>query len=141
MKKLILILCIAFYGDLAGLCPPIQTITIAIGYPIEPYNELFNAVCMIESSMRPRVINKKEQAYGLVQVRKGKLADFNRLAKKNYSLQDCLDPKIAKEIFMFFAVKYHYTQSETIARKWNGKGYKTTIYWNKVKKQMNKQKS
>jgi hypothetical protein len=24
MKKLILILCIAFYGDLAGLCPPID---------------------------------------------------------------------------------------------------------------------
>lgn len=100
---------------------------------INPYMDLFQAQCSVESSNRPEVINHDEQAYGLVQIRQCKLDDFNIETGKNYTLDDCLVPEISKEIYMHFASKFSPNDYELIARRWNGSGLMTAKYWKKVK--------
>ena len=75
-------------------------------------------------------------AYGISQIRQGKLDDFNRETGKHYTLEDCLDPDVSKEIYMHFAVKYGPYQIEKLARRWNGSGPMTDEYWKKIKKEL-----
>lgn len=55
-------------------------------------------IAQIESSNRPWVINKKEQAYGSFQIRKAVLHDYNRAHKTKYTLQDMLKLHLATEV-------------------------------------------
>jgi len=135
MKRLLLILCIAFYGDLA-VCPPTNTLTIATKPPIKPYEALWEATTFIESSNNPNALNRLEMAYGIVQIRKIRIDDYNKRTGQRYSLQDCYNPKISKEIWLYYATKFHYSQSEGIAKAWNGSGKKNKEYWAKIKKQL-----
>jgi hypothetical protein len=98
---------------------------------IQPFEKLWKAICIVESSNNPSAINEKEQAYGIAQIRQCRIDHFNKLTGKNYDLQDCLNSRIAKEIFMRFATKL---DLEMTARNWNGRGKMTLIYWEKVKK-------
>lgn len=100
--------------------------------PVNPYERIWQAVCKVESSNRPDAINYKEAAYGICQLRKARLSDFNREAGQSYSLTDCLRPDISKIVFMHNATKFNPTDYRLIARDWNKS--KTEIYWNKVKK-------
>jgi len=131
MKRLILILCIAFISDRVGYAPEYKTLIIEQVKPINPYEAIWEAVCKTESSGRAYVINKKELAYGIAQIRISKLKDYNRLTKNNYTLIDCLDPDKSKKIFMFFSGRYNPNEYRAIARDWNKS--KTEKYWNKVK--------
>ena len=108
-----------------------KTIYIEEAKTMQPFEKLWNAVCTVESTNNPLAINEEEQAYGIAQIRQCRIDHFNKLTKKNYTLQDCLNPKIAKEVFMRFATKL---DLEMTARNWNGSGKMTVIYWGKVKK-------
>jgi len=104
---------------------------------ISPKNEietLWMAMCQIESSNRPRVINKKEQAYGIIQVRQIKLDDYFNNTGTRYTLKDMLDTTKAREVWQYYADKHK--NPETIARRWNGSGEMTSVYWSKVKKHL-----
>ena len=94
------------------------------------------ATAFIESSNNNYALNRKELAYGKFQVRKIRLKDYNRRAGKHYSLTDCYNPKISDEIYLYYAMKFHYSQSELIAKAWNGRGKSNKIYWSAIKKQM-----
>lgn len=135
MKKLILILCIAFYGDLA-VCPLNNVITIATKPPISPYQALWEATTFIESSNNPNALNRLENAVGIAQIRPIRLKDYNQRTGKGYSLRQMYDPIISKEIWLFYATTFHPSQSEQIAKAWNGKGKSNKVYWRAVKKQM-----
>ncbi len=135
MKKLILILCIAFYGDLA-VCPPNNTLTIEIKPPISPFKALLEATAFIESSGDPNALNRKEMAFGLYQIRAIRLRDYNQRTGKSYSLQDCYNIEISKEIYLYYASKFHPSDLEHIARSWNGTGQKTVEYWHKIEKHL-----
>jgi hypothetical protein len=136
MKRVIILLALCLL-NLSLLAPPSpDVIYLEREEPIfeshynPTYEPLFQAVAFIESSMRPGVINAKEQAYGLVQIRQCKLDDYTKITGRRLTLRDCLDPKVAKEIFMFFAQGKTFEQA---ARNWNGKWSLTETYWNKVK--------
>lgn len=135
MKKLILLLCIAFYGDLA-VCPPYHTLTITVEPPIRPFKALMEATAFIESSGNPMALNRKEMAHGLYQIRSIRLRDYNSRTGKNYSFQDCYNPKISEEIYLYYASKFHPSDLESIAKDWNGKGKSNKDYWAKIKKQL-----
>lgn len=97
---------------------------------IKPFEDLWKAVCMVESTNNPLAINQEEQAYGIAQIRQCRIDHFNQLTGKKYTLQDCFNPVIAKEVFLRFAKP----NLERTAKRWNGSGPMTEIYWNKVKK-------
>ena len=129
MKQSLLILFLLI--TIKVMAPTERYLTLLIPEPVNPYMNLYNATCFVESSHRAKVINQDEQAYGIVQCRQMKLDDYNRETGSCYTLQDCLDPGISKKIWMHFAAKYNHRDYEKIAKKWNGS--KTDIYWNKIK--------
>jgi hypothetical protein len=119
---------------LAGISPPNKALYIKKDIPIQPYETIWLAVCKTESSMRPGAINKKEQAYGIAQIRPNRLKDYNRLTKNNYTLKDCLNPIVSKKVFIYFSSEFAPNEYRLIARDWNKS--KTDKYWRKVKKNL-----
>lgn len=140
MKTLLIVLFIAIItGQATLLAPESKTIPIPLPGLIAPYEALYQAQVQVESGGNPNAYNAKEMATGIVQVRPIRLRDFNRRAGKQYTLSDCYNEKVSKEIWLFYASQYHPSQQETIARKWNGSGHMTKEYWKRVKNELKKQ--
>jgi hypothetical protein len=135
MKKILLLLFALM--PLAAKCPPDYCLPIKRAEGIKPYWRVYQAVRQVESSCNPFAYNPTEGAVGELQIRKCRVDHYNNLTGKNYTLVDCYDPEISKEIFMYFAEKLK--DSERICREWNGGAlgrYKpsTEIYWRKIQK-------
>jgi hypothetical protein len=141
MKKLLIILFIAIITGRAELSAPEDKRTIVpLWGAIRPYEALYKAMCLVESSNNPMAVNKTEKAYGILQIRPVRLDDYHQRTGKRHSLQDCFKESVSKRIWLYYASKYHPSDQETIARRWNGSGKKTIEYWSKVKKELKKQK-
>lgn len=97
---------------------------------ISKYDALIKAIVWVESRNGIYVFNPKENAVGWFQIRQCRVDHYNRLTGNNYSLKDCYDYDLSREIFLLFAKGKDF---ETAARNWNGSGEKTIEYWNKVK--------
>lgn len=136
MKKIIILMCIAFLIPLAGLSPANETLYIQKATPIQPLEHIWLAVCMVESSGNPLAYNSSEKAVGIAQIRQIRITDFNKQTGKSYQLKEMYDPKKSKEVFMFFALKIGEENTDIVIRKWNGSGRKTYEYLAKVKKQI-----
>jgi hypothetical protein len=132
MKKLLLMSILAMIC-VAGFSPNIKYITIVKEPPIEPLEALFKAQVMIESSGNTRALNVKEQSYGILQIRAIRLEDYARRTGKRYKLTDCYDPKISKEVWLYYASKFNPYDYEGISRAWN---CNSQAYWIKVKQQL-----
>lgn len=137
MKRLLIITYILFIFDRA-YSPVNKMILLPVSEVINPYIELYQATTIVESKCNPLAYNETEQATGIVQIRPIRLKDYNERTGKKYSLQDCYNPSISKEIFMYYASKHLPTDYEAISKKWNGKGKSNEIYWQKVLSEMEK---
>lgn len=134
MKKLFILFGIILFC-VKLTAPPINEVKLFVIPPIQPYERLWEAMCFVESSFNPLVVNEAEQAYGLVQIRQVKLDWYFDKTGKLYTLQDCFNESVAKEIW-----NYHmslYPNAETGARAWNGRYDLTHDYWNKVQNYLN----
>ena len=99
------------------------------------YEELWRAVCFVESSNVHDTINFNEMAYGIAQIRDIRIRDYNQRTGETLTLEDCLDSANSRRVFMYYAEKLG--DWEKVARRWNGSGSKTDIYWEKIQKQLN----
>ena len=125
----------------------------AKGDPMVIQNDFFEAISFVESSHNPHAIGDNGKAYGIYQIRKAYLADGNRIAGTNYTLNDMLDPAKARVIMEAYIFHYGnialrkkypngftYEQAiEVLSRIHNGgpRGYmksSTKKYWNRVSK-------
>lgn len=130
MKKMTTTL-LFLLASLALFAPrPRQVLEIESYRPIRPYETVWQAVCYYESKNDPFAYNPKEGATGIAQIRQCRVDHFNELTGKDYTLHDCYDPDISKEIFMEFARIYR--DPEIIARRWNGSGKMTEKYWRNI---------
>ncbi len=136
MKRLLLIILILYFSVLAAYAPILKVLFIKKALPVQPYEKVWDAVCQIESGKRPDAFNKEENARGIVQVRPVRLHDFNERTGKHYIMNDMYDVKKSKEVFMYYATRFGYSDLEKIVRRWNGNGKKTIVYWEKVKSHM-----
>jgi len=132
MKKLLILLIFLLIPWLLP-APGDAVCYIERAEPINFYNKLAEAVYTVESSRNPLAYNPKEGAYGGFQIRQCKLDQYIKETGKFYTLKQMYDIKIAKSIFMHFAVKYDPTNIKGISREWNGKSEKN-IYYNKIQK-------
>jgi hypothetical protein len=96
---------------------------------IQPYNDLWYAVCQVESDCDAMAYNSHEGAVGIAQIRAIRLKHYNTLTGKNYALREMYDTLKAKEVFMYFCNGSY----EEISKSWNGRGRMTEVYWMKVK--------
>ena len=100
--------------------PPSPAITIVSMDAIKPYEALWNAVCLVESSNNPFAIgdkNLKEHSYGIVQIRQSRLDDYYKQTGIRYTVTDMFCPDKSKEVFMFYCTG---TNLDRISREWNG---------------------
>lgn len=111
--------------------PPAKQMFIIEQAPVvNRYDLLIQAVTTIESQNGKYIYNPKENAVGWFQIRQCRVDHYNELTGNSYSLEDCYDYDLSKEIFLYFARGKDF---ETASRNWNGSGEMTTKYWNKVK--------
>jgi hypothetical protein len=139
MKKLIMLLCFSIFTALAVDPHNEKALYIPESPIYRPFEALSQAVAMVESSNDPYAYNPHEKAFGKYQIRPIRLKDFNLKTGKQYQLHEMYDTLKAKEVFMFYALQRHYTETEYIARTWNGgengmKKRSTKKYYRKVSK-------
>lgn len=138
MKKAILIL--SFWGLFYQVtAPPPIYLRVVQKAPINPYEQIWSAVCMVESGGNRFAVGDMHlttHSYGIVQIRQERLTDYNRLTGSNYSLMEMFEVDKSKKVFMFFASQYSPEDIEGIARSWNGRGASSAEYIEKVKKRM-----
>ena len=87
---------------------------------------------MVESLNREDAINHAERAYGIAQIRQVKLNEYYRATGIRYTLKQCLNEDVSREIFYWHCDKWG--SPELAAKRWNGSGPMTIAYWNKVKR-------
>jgi hypothetical protein len=75
----------------------------------------------------------KEWSYGISQIRRERLDEYNRRTDSHYIIDDLYSPGISKKIFMYYASQYGPYRIDDMIRAWNGSGKATYIYLNKVK--------
>jgi hypothetical protein len=136
-KRLLLLATFVILFSLKSIAPNVDSLPIERPIPVNPYVNLLMAMMQVESSYDTLAFNPLEEAYGLLQIRPIRILDYNRRTGKNYIMHDCYNPDISIEIFMFYASRLG-PGYEIIARKWNGSGVKTTEYWDRVKKVLDK---
>lgn len=103
------------------------------------HDDVWAAICQVESGGDPDAHNPGEDARGIAQIRAIMVRDVNRiLGERRYTHDDAYDPVKAREMFDIYNAHYHPTASpERIARCWNGgpRGHErssTLGYWRRV---------
>jgi hypothetical protein len=137
MRRFILTTLMAM-TTVVGIAPPSTVIFLPMPQGINPYECLWDAICEVETKGDSLAYNEREIATGIAQIRPILIRDYNERTGSQVSLAEMFSVSNSKIVFMFYAHKYQWFEIETIARKWNGRGEKTTLYWNRVKKQMSK---
>jgi len=129
------IVLIVFFSFLAirARAPDRKVAFISVSEHVNAYDRLIKAVVQVESAGDTLAYNPSEEAVGAFQIRPIRLHDYNRRTGNNYKIADCYNFEISKEIFLYYAKQTGYPDYETIARKWNGSGKATLVYWEKVK--------
>lgn len=113
--------------------PGATCMDILVEEPASPYDNLIHAIGMVETRLDTTAVNLTEEAFGFFQVRPIRLEDYQARTGIRYQVEDMLDFEKAREVFIYYAELVGPRDMETIARRWNGSGPKTTEYWQKVK--------
>jgi soluble lytic murein transglycosylase-like protein len=138
MKRLILLLCFGILVSIAANPSYENVIYIPFSPPLTPYEALSRAIGTVESKNDPNAYNSRENAVGIYQVRPIRLDDYYQRTGKRYELNEMYDTIKAKKVFLYYALQYHYSETERISREWNGgergmKKQSTKSYYKKVK--------
>lgn len=108
-------------------------------------DSFFAALAKVESSNNPRAINQKENALGIYQIRPAYFAD-SKVAGKHAQVFNPKDARaVCEAYFRRYAPKaFANGDFETLARlhnagpQWATKRKSTNVYWQKIKKNLNK---
>ena len=138
MKKAILTLFLALLF-LRVSAPPTGIINVFYEAGINPYEEIWRVFCEVESKNDPFAVGDTHldnYSFGIVQIRQIRLDDYCKRTGKSYSLQDCFNVKISKEIWYYYSTKFHPCAIESIARDWNGYGDSSIEYAERIKSKL-----
>jgi hypothetical protein len=118
------------------VAPESNFLNVAAYQGIKPFTVLLNAVAMVETKGNNLAYNELENAVGKLQIRQVRLDEYNRLTGNNFTLKDMFNPVNSERVFLYFASvsgPYHF---EKIAKRWNGSGPKTELYWQRIKRHL-----
>ncbi len=133
LKKTALIF-LLFMSGLRLFAPTSGSMVIFDVSPIQPFKPLINAIGRVETNFDTLAYNPFEKAAGYFQIRPIRIIDYNKRTGSNYTLNDMFDYEISEKIFLYYASEIGPYNFEKIARKWNGSGRKTILYWRRVQK-------
>jgi hypothetical protein len=132
IRKAILFLLMLFTASRV-FAPVDRSLVITKGTSLRPFGKLINAVGMVETRHDTLAYNPEENAVGYFQIRPIRLIDYNRRTGSNFKMEDLYDYFISERIFLFYASEIGPYNFEKIAKKWNGSGRLTALYWDNVK--------
>lgn len=112
--------------------PGFEALMIERSEAVNPFLTLWSAVKTVESSNNCDTINLSEGAYGCGQIRQPMLDDYNLANGTSLTLSDCLNEAVSRKVFIWHCMKFK--SLEVAAKRWNGSGPATEIYWNKILK-------
>ncbi|MEN6569020.1 MAG: transglycosylase SLT domain-containing protein [Rikenellaceae bacterium] len=134
MKRVLILLMLAACIKLSAP-PPAQEFVILHEETLNNLEAIWQAVIKVESNGNPDAFSidiNGQPSVGIAQIQPSRIAHYNRLTGHSYSLADCFDPEVSKEVFMFFAKRIG--NEEKLIKAWNGSGPRTEIYYNKVRR-------
>jgi hypothetical protein len=134
-KKIILILFLFLIGFKA-FAPSGVSLVIFKTPPIEPFKSLIHAIGKVETSHDTLAYNSLEEAVGYFQIRPIRVDDYNMRTGSNYTSKDMFDYKISEKVFLYYAAQIGPYDFEQIAKRWNGSGESTILYWTQVKRHL-----
>lgn len=105
--------------------------------PVNPYTNVWKAVCQVESGNNPMAYNASENAFGIAQIRDIRLKDYNYRFNKKVPQIALFDVETSRTIFMSYVSQYSPDDIKGIAICWNGIS-KENKYYKKLKKQLAK---
>lgn len=136
MKKLLLLIFVTIFF-VKVYAPSTEEITVVAGEVIRPYDDLWYAVCQVESGCNAMAYHMERNGHasiGIAQIQQSRVTDYNRRTGSNYKLSDMYDITVSKRVFM------HYVSNnlEQTAREWNAgpsgmRKASTLKYWSKIK--------
>ena len=139
MKRMTTILISIMYFQLL-IAPPSGAGVVFESEGVKPYEQLWDAVCQVESSGDPLAIGDKhlkEWSYGIAQIRQVRLDDYFRRTGIRYTTDDMFCVEKSREVFMHYASQNNPHDLMKIAKSWNGSGDMTIAYWSKIRKHLN----
>lgn len=135
LKKAVMILILSlFYVQVKA--PESNSINVVADAGIKPFTVLMNAIATVETMGNNLAFNELENAVGKLQIRQVRLDEYNRRTGSRLRLTDMFDPANSERVFLYFASvagPYHF---ERIAKRWNGSGPKTELYWQRIKRHL-----
>ncbi len=140
VKKIVFLTLMILFA-LRVLAPVNRALVIAEGTPVRPFNKLIHAIGKVETKQDTMAYNPEEQAVGYFQIRPVRLNDYNSRTGNHYSMKDLYNYKVSEKIFLFYASEIGPYNFEKIAKRWNGSGDRTALYWKNVKKILNQSRS
>jgi hypothetical protein len=132
IKFLLLIILFLICTDLPSATN--KQIVLLIPEVINPYLPILRACIEVESRGNTFAYCKKENAYGILQIRDIKLRQYFIETGIRHKAIECFNPELSKKIFLYFAIKFNPYDYKRIAKEWNSS--KTDYYWNKVRLQL-----
>lgn len=116
--------------------PESNSLNVVADAGIKPFAVLMNAIAMVETMGNNLAYNELENAVGKLQIRQIRLDEYNRRTGSRLKLTDMFDPINSEKVFLYFASvagPYHF---ERIAKRWNGSGPRTELYWERIKRHL-----
>jgi len=135
MKKMVGIICMSLFS-LNVFAPETKALLIEPAPSVNPFGRLIYAIGMVETKLDTLAYNPEEEAVGYFQIRPIRLLDYNIRTGSSYTMSDMYDYSIAEKVFLYYASQIGPYNKEKIAKKWNGSGAMTRIYWKKVRKHL-----
>ena len=108
---------------------------------MNPFQDLWQATCQVESSGNRFAIGDNGKSYGIAQIQKSRLDDFYNRTGIRFELIDMFDVDNSRKVFMHYANLHGPYKSEQICREWNsGPRWRqikaTKKYYQKIQKHL-----
>jgi hypothetical protein len=133
-EKILVFTLIFLLSGLRALAPESNSAVIHESSGIKPFSVLMYATAMVETMGNTLAYNEKENAVGIFQIRQVRVDEYNRLTGSNFVLKDMFDYTNSEKVFLYFASRTGPYNFERIAKRWNGSGPRTEMYWKRIKK-------
>lgn len=118
---------------LPAFSPDLNVLYVPESVEIKPFKPLIKAIGYVECKFDTLAYNPEEQATGYFQIRPIRIEDYRKRTGSDYTLDDMFDYYKAEKVFLYYADQIGPYNFEKISKNWNGSGYKTIEYWDKVK--------
>jgi len=136
MRKMAIIIISIFYFQILT-APPNGAEVVFESERVNPFEDLWQATCFVESSGNRFAIGDNGKSWGIAQIQQSRIDDYYQRTGIRFELSDMFDVEKSREVFMYYCSDPY--NLEAISRSWNGgnnwrQKKQTHDYWYKVQK-------